>query len=101
MNSSPTPRPVALVAGASRGLGLLVARELAARGFRVVGLSRDPDALAGAQETMAGWGHDLDTRVADVRDQTQIRDVVAAVERELGPIEVAVHVAGVIQVGPA
>ncbi|GMA41542.1 SDR family NAD(P)-dependent oxidoreductase [Mobilicoccus caccae] len=101
MNSSPTPRPVALVAGASRGLGLLVARELAARGFRVVGLSRDPDALAGAQETMAGWGHDFDTRVADVRDQTQIRDVVAAVERELGPIEVAVHVAGVIQVGPA
>lgn len=92
--------PVALVAGASRGLGLLVARELAERGHRVVGLSRDPDALAGARDTMRGWGHDLVTHVADVRDVDRLREVVAQVERELGPIEVAIHVAGVIQVGP-
>ena len=98
----PTARatPVALVAGASRGLGLLVCRELAHRGFRVVGLSRDPDALEGAVATMRGWGEDLRTVVADVRDDARLREVVAQVEAEHGPIEVAIHVAGVIQVGP-
>ena len=92
--------PVALVAGASRGLGLLVSRELARRGHVVVGLSRDPDALAGAQETMRGWGQELHTAVADVRNEARLREVVAQVEAEHGPIEVAIHVAGVIQVGP-
>jgi len=92
--------PVALVAGASRGLGLVIARELARRGHRVVGLSRDPVALAGAAETMRGWGYELHTTVADVRDDARLREVVAQVEAEHGPIEVAIHVAGVIQVGP-
>ncbi|MDO5627261.1 MAG: SDR family NAD(P)-dependent oxidoreductase [Mobilicoccus sp.] len=93
-------RPVALVAGASRGLGLLVAHELAECGFAVAGLSRDVDALAGARETMRGWGVDLATYVADVRDHERIEAVVEEIERDLGRIEVAIHVAGVIQVGP-
>lgn len=96
----PTVRPVALVAGASRGLGLLVARELAARGHRVVGLSRDPDALAGARDTMASWGHELITYVADVTDPDRLAAVVTEITSTEGPIEVAIHVAGVIQVGP-
>lgn len=93
-------RPVALVAGASRGLGLLVCRELARRGYRVAGLSRDGSALDRARDTMASWGVDLVPYVADVRDEAGIRQVVAQVERELGPIEASIHVAGIIQVGP-
>lgn len=92
--------PVALVAGASRGLGLLVARELSRRGFRVAGLSRDGASLDRARDTMAEWGADLVPYVGDVRDAGSVSDVVAQVERELGPVEVAIHVAGVIQVGP-
>lgn len=100
MDASQRTRPVALVAGASRGLGLIVARELASRGFRVAGLSRDPDALAGARERMREWGLDLDTYVADVRDPDRLTEVVDEIERDAGRIEVAIHVAGVIQVGP-
>jgi NAD(P)-dependent dehydrogenase (short-subunit alcohol dehydrogenase family) len=38
--------------------------------------------------------------VCDVRDHALVEEQVARVEDELGPIEVAVHVAGVIQIGP-
>lgn len=95
-----SPGPVALVAGASRGLGLIISRELAQRGCRVAGLSRNGPALDAARDTMAGWGHDFLPYVADVGNDASLREVVEQVERELGPVEVAIHVAGVIQVGP-
>lgn len=94
-------RPIAVVAGASRGLGLLVARELAERGCRVVGLSRSTESLALAAEQMRGWGHEFTTYDVDVADDARLEEVVRRVEAEVGPIDVAVHVAGVIQVGPA
>ena len=39
--------------------------------------------------------------MCDVRDHDQIVDLVGAVEGELGPIEVSIHVAGIVPVGPA
>ncbi|WP_116114616.1 SDR family NAD(P)-dependent oxidoreductase [Austwickia chelonae] len=93
--------PVAVVAGASRGLGLLICRELAVRGCRVVGLSRSEESLAQARHRMAEWGHELHTYRADVTDAEGLNAVVARVGAEIGDIEVAIHVAGVIQVGPA
>lgn len=99
MTTTPS-RPVALVAGASRGLGLILSRELAQRGYRVAGLSRNGPALDAARDTMAGWGQDFLPYVADVRNDASLREVIEQVERELGPVEVAIHVAGVIQVGP-
>lgn len=99
--AAPLPRePVAVVAGASRGLGLLVCRELAARGCRVVGLSRSEESLADARELMREWGHELTTYAADVTDADGLADTLRRVETEVGPVDVAIHVAGVIQVGP-
>lgn len=92
--------PVAVVAGASRGLGLLVARELSARGCRVVGLSRSEDSLADARETLRTWGESMTTYAVDVTDDDALTGVLRRVEQEVGPIDVAVHVAGIIQVGP-
>ena len=94
-------RPVALVAGASRGLGLLIARELASRGHDVAICARDEETLRVAAQQI---GDGLDVRVhhfvCDVRSEQQVTATVAEVERELGPVDVAVFVAGVIQVGP-
>lgn len=94
------PAPVAVVAGASRGLGLLIAREFSARGCRVVGLSRSEETLAAGRETMRGWGESMTTYAVDVTDNEGLLAVLRRIEAEVGPIDVAVHVAGVIQVGP-
>ncbi|AKT50321.1 SDR family NAD(P)-dependent oxidoreductase [Arsenicicoccus sp. oral taxon 190] len=92
--------PVAVVAGASRGLGLLVARDLGERGFRVVLLARNPEELDAARNQLRGEGIDAHSRTADVTDHARLEAVIEEVEREVGPITVAIHVAGVIQVGP-
>jgi len=96
----PSVQPVALVAGGSRGLGLLIARELARHGYRPVLWARDAGELDRAVEVLRAEGHDAGAMVRDVRDARAVADGVARIEDEVGPVEVAVHVAGVIQVGP-
>ncbi|RKQ36255.1 SDR family NAD(P)-dependent oxidoreductase [Kocuria tytonis] len=89
---------VALVAGASRGLGLLVAEELLVRGFDVAICARDAAELARARERLSRSGTVRDY-VCDVSDADQVTALVRDVEREMGPVEVLVTVAGIIQVG--
>lgn len=106
---STSRRPVALVAGGSRGLGLLVAQELAERGHDVAVCARDRAAAAeGAQvaereaRAAAGSGAGRVTAYScDVSDREDVHRLVADVERDLGPVDVLIHVAGIIQVGPA
>jgi short-subunit dehydrogenase len=98
--SPASPRPLALVAGASRGLGLLIARELADRGHRVVICARDRGALDQAGEMLRRRGAEVQVEVCDVSDNTAVTSMVERVERTIGPIETLVTVAGVIQVGP-
>lgn len=92
---------MALVAGASRGLGLLVASELVDRGYRVHGCARDRDELDRAEELIGTRA--CGSFVGDVCDVTDAEAVAAWVDevhsRE-GAIDVAIHVAGIIQVGP-
>jgi len=92
--------PVALVAGASRGLGLLTARELHHRGYIPVLGARSETELRAATDQLARDGISAHAKVMDVGDVEQVEAVVAGVEREIGPIEVLLCVAGVIQVGP-
>ncbi len=96
-------RGAAVVMGASRGLGLLVCQELLARGYTVYGTARDEDELLGAERILAAAvpGGRFHTRVCDVRDEVAVAAVVEEVAASPEPIEVAIHVAGVIQVGHA
>ncbi|OFE15052.1 short-chain dehydrogenase [Humibacillus sp. DSM 29435] len=91
--------PLALVLGGSRGLGLLIGRELLERGHRIVITARDTVELERAREQLDGWGPVL-VRTCDVRDRHGIRQLVDELEEQVGPIEVLVTVAGVIQVAP-
>jgi short-subunit dehydrogenase len=88
------------VAGASRGLGLLIARELADRGHRVVVSSRDADALEQAAADLRRSGAEVHTEVCDVADNAAVTAMVSRIEARLGPIETLLTVAGIIQVGP-
>jgi NAD(P)-dependent dehydrogenase (short-subunit alcohol dehydrogenase family) len=92
--------PVAVVLGGSRGLGRLIAGELLDRGHRVVVAARDEDELAAAATELSARG-EVSTRVCDVRDRDAVGALVGFVEHEIGPIEVLMTVAGIIQVGPA
>lgn len=95
-----TSAPVAFVSGASRGLGLLIARDLARRGHTVAITGRTRETLDRAAASAAADGFDLRPYVADAADRDAVAETVRRVEAEVGPIEVAIHVAGVIQVGP-
>ena len=87
-----------MVAGGSRGLGLLIARELLGRGYRVSVCARDGVELQRAQDWLAAPGR-VHTRVCDITDREAVAAWLEAVGTELGPVEVATTVAGIIQVG--
>ena len=80
---------VALVTGASRGIGRAIALELAAQGARVMGTATTAE---GAQAISAAG---MTGKVLNVRDAAQCDDLIAAVQRELGDIAILVNNAAV------
>jgi short-subunit dehydrogenase len=91
--------PLALVVGGSRGLGLAAARRLADRGYRLALTARNAEDLERAAAQLRKDGATVEVHACDVRDEAGMEAVVALVE-QTAPIEVLLHVAGVIQVGP-
>ncbi len=92
---------VALITGGSRGLGLVLARGLGLRGMRVVICARDEEELERARATLAAEGIQATALPGDVADEECMAGLVADVEENIGPIDVLVNNAGIIQVGPA
>ena len=91
---------VVLITGGSRGLGLVLARELAREGARVAVCARDPAELARAAEDLSARGGSLFTVPCDVSQPDQVLDMVDQVEAYLGPVDVLVNNASIITVGP-
>jgi 3-oxoacyl-[acyl-carrier protein] reductase len=85
---------VAVVAGASQGLGLASARELAAEGASVVLCARDPDRLERACETIRGDGGTCLGVPADVSQEGAPAAVVARALTEYGRLDVLVPNSG-------
>jgi NAD(P)-dependent dehydrogenase (short-subunit alcohol dehydrogenase family) len=90
-----------LITGGSRGLGLALARQVADEGARVAICGRDQESLERARASLAGLGAEVMAVAADVTDPRSVRELVDAVRRQLGPIDVLINNAGVIEVGPA
>jgi 3-oxoacyl-[acyl-carrier protein] reductase len=90
---------VALVTGGARGIGRSIALALADQGADVAVVDLDP-AGAGAvvREIEAKGRRGLAVR-ADVSSETDVKDVVAAVESGLGPIQILVNNAGLTRDG--
>lgn len=95
-------QPLALVMGASRGLGLLCAEQLLQHGHRVVLSSRSRESLEAARAQLLAEYPEatIDVAPCDVADRAAVTALVEHVERDLAPIEVLLTVAGIIQVGP-
>jgi 3-oxoacyl-[acyl-carrier protein] reductase len=79
---------VAVVAAASKGLGLAVAEELAANGARVVICARGADALAAAADRIRAAGGQAHAVSADVSDPAQVQRVVDEAVRAFGPVDI-------------
>jgi 3-oxoacyl-[acyl-carrier protein] reductase len=86
---------IALVSGASRGLGKAVAATLAAEGARVSLASRDPVVLeAAAREIEASHGAEVDFRPTDVTSEAEIAAWVEGAKERFGCIDILVANAG-------
>ncbi len=84
---------IALVTGASRGIGAAIADELAALGATVVGTATSEPGAAAIGERLASRGGA--GRVLDVADGAQIEMLVDAIAREFGPVSILVNNAGI------
>lgn len=89
-----------LITGGSRGLGLVLARELAREGARLSICARDPRELERARADLLGRGAEVLAFPCDVTDVTQVQEWVRVSEDHFGGVDVLVNNAGVIQVGP-
>jgi len=92
---------VALVTGASRGIGRAIAQRLAWLGASVAICGRDRAALANSAEAIANSGAPVFSAVADVTHSADIASLVAKTEAALGPITILVNNAGIGLFGPA
>jgi NAD(P)-dependent dehydrogenase (short-subunit alcohol dehydrogenase family) len=88
---------VAVVTGAARGVGELLARKLSARGVRLALVGLEPDELARVAGRLY---HESEHWHADVTDHTAMARVAREVEQRFGRVDVVVANAGVASGGP-
>jgi NAD(P)-dependent dehydrogenase (short-subunit alcohol dehydrogenase family) len=91
---------VALVSGGSRGLGLVLARELGRHGCRLVICARDERELEAARQDLVGRGIAVLAIRCDVADERQVQELVETAIARHGRIDVLINNASIIQVGP-
>ncbi|MDC0713954.1 SDR family oxidoreductase [Stigmatella sp. ncwal1] len=89
-----------LITGGSRGLGLILARQFLQEGARVAICAREESTLARARAELDALGGQAMAVSCDVTDPVQVEAMVAEVQETLGPVDVLVNNAGLIQAGP-
>ncbi len=88
-----------VIAGGSRGLGLVIARQLAREEARVILLARDPAELQAAVKQLHDHGAVARTYVCDVSNRPQVESTFHAIGRDFRRVDVLINNAGVIQSG--
>ncbi len=92
---------LAVITGASRGIGASIAGALARAGARVVLLGRDGVALSDVQRVIAESGYPASTATLDVTDVAQINLQFDRILQDFGPVDILINNAGVEQVSPS
>src|SRR5215470_6403916 len=91
---------VVLITGSSRGLGLALAEEFAARGARIVICAREQEELSRARTQLEQRGAEVLDVVCDVSNRESVQRLIEQVRNRFGEIDALVNNAGIISVGP-
>jgi NAD(P)-dependent dehydrogenase (short-subunit alcohol dehydrogenase family) len=100
VQDKPLASKVALVTGASRGIGLAIAKTLASMGAKIGMCARDSGKLVAAAADLERHGVTVLAVTADVSRPGDIAPLVQKIEQSLGPIEILVNNAGIGVFGP-
>lgn len=90
-----------LITGGSRGLGLLMARELVSHDAKLTICARDQAELDRARDDLTARGGEVLTVECDVTSQDDVAHLVRQATGRFGPVDVLINNAGIIGVGPA
>ena len=91
---------VVLITGGSRGLGLVLARQICAAGGKVALIARDVEELGRAKADLARRSGAVLSVQGDLLDTKQIRSAVRQIIDHFGKIDILINSAGIIEVGP-
>jgi short-subunit dehydrogenase len=89
------PERAAIVTGASRGIGLVLATVLAEEGYGVTLTARKPDLLEQSANTLRERGLDVEHVAVNLADEESVRDVVTRHREAFGRLDVLINNAGV------
>ncbi len=102
LENAPTSRPLAIVSGGSRGLGFATARALAAKGFDLALIAKDPQRLESARQSLLSEfaathsGLTITTHAVDLEDQIATRNMAKEIATSLAAPKVLVLAHGVM-----
>lgn len=99
MNDAGIKGRVALITGAAEGIGEAVARALAGLGAIVAAMDKNADRLGERVANLVAGGCHAAAFPADVSDSEAVDEAVDRIERDMGPIEILVNVAGLLRTG--
>lgn len=88
---------IALVTGASRGLGKAIAEALGQAGATVIGTATTPAGATGIDDSLKAAGIKGQGAALDVNDANAVSELLAAIERDYGAVSILVNNAGVTQ----
>ncbi len=90
----------AILTGASKGIGVHIARALAGNGVNLALVARSAGALDNVCEQVRSYNVKSITRPTDLSDSDELQNLVVTVEQEMGPVDVLVNNAGVEHTAP-
>ena len=89
-----------IITGAARGIGLEIALTLAKAGAKVALIDLDEELVEQAAEQLRGDGYAAVHVAADVSDETQVKEMVWQLLKQLGHIDILVNNAGICPITP-